>query len=56
MKKQNINNKLIFNKANISELNDVQMETIDGGTSVPCVAVSIASIKLSYDISKEIFN
>ena len=56
MKKQNINNKLSFHKSNITELNDVQMHSVDGGTTVPCVAVSIASIKLGYDISKDFFD
>ena len=33
MKKQNINNKLAFNKAAVIELNDAQMHNVDGGTS-----------------------
>lgn len=56
MKNQNNIHKLYFHKANVSELNDVQMNTVDGGTTVPCVAVSIASIKLGYDISKDFFD
>jgi hypothetical protein len=55
MKTQNLNNKLAFGKATVTELNDVELEGIDGGTSLPCIAISIASIKLSYDISKDLF-
>ncbi len=56
MKKQSQNSKLAFNKAVISELNDAQMENIDGGTTVPCVGVFVASVALSYNISKDVFN
>ena len=55
MKTQNANNKLNFTASTVTELTDSQMMNVDGATSVPCVAVSIASIKLSYDISKDIF-
>jgi lactobin A/cerein 7B family class IIb bacteriocin len=33
MKKQNANNKLVFNKAAVVELNDNQLQNINGGTS-----------------------
>jgi hypothetical protein len=32
MKKQNTNNKLAFNKAAVTELNENQMEGLNGGT------------------------
>lgn len=32
MKKQNTNNKLAFNKAAVSELNNIQLMEINGGT------------------------
>jgi hypothetical protein len=32
MKKQNANNKLAFNKAAVTELNDNQLKYIDGGS------------------------
>jgi bacteriocin-like protein len=33
MKKQNVNNKLIFNKAAVTELNDKELNDINGGTN-----------------------
>ncbi|MFC4815682.1 MULTISPECIES: class I lanthipeptide [unclassified Flavobacterium] len=33
MKKQNVNSKLAFNKASVTELNEVQMYDVNGGTS-----------------------
>jgi hypothetical protein len=56
MKTQNINNKLAFGKATVTELNDAQLESIDGGTSLPCAGVLVASIALSYHISKDLFD
>ncbi|WP_427871648.1 class I lanthipeptide [Flavobacterium sp. MMS24-S5] len=48
MKKQNANNKLAFNKASVIELNDSQMQSVEGGTvtvsSYYCVAAISASI------------
>lgn len=34
MKKQNVNNKLAFNKAVVTELNEKQLVKINGGTSI----------------------
>lgn len=36
MKKQNVKNKLAFNKATVNELNDGQMVNVNGGSSIPC--------------------
>ena len=42
MKKQNVNNKLAFNKAAVAELNDFQMGDVNGGVT-PVVPLLIAS-------------
>ncbi|WP_300489382.1 class I lanthipeptide [Flavobacterium sp.] len=55
MKTQNANNKLAFNASTVTELTDTQMMTVDGATTVPCVAVGVASIALSYNITKDVF-
>ncbi|UUC46185.1 class I lanthipeptide [Flavobacterium cerinum] len=55
MKTQNANNKLAFNASTVTELTDSQMMNVDGATTVPCVGVAVASIALSYNISKAIF-
>ena len=34
MKKQNVNNKLAFNKAAVTELNDMALRTINGGAAI----------------------
>ncbi|MFB3385979.1 class I lanthipeptide [Flavobacterium sp. LAR06] len=34
MKKQNPHNKLVFNKAAVTELNENQLQEINGGTSI----------------------
>ena len=47
MKKQNGMNKLAFNKAAVTELNDSLLQDVNGGTSP---GVFIASIALSYKI------
>ena len=40
MKKQNVNNKLAFNKVDIVELNENQMTEVNGGfTSLPCLII-----------------
>ncbi|MCL9807409.1 class I lanthipeptide [Flavobacterium amniphilum] len=31
MKKQNVNNKLVFNKAAVTELNESSLKTVNGG-------------------------
>jgi hypothetical protein len=50
MKKQNVNNKLAFNKAAVAELNDNLLIEVNGGTSIVggetctgccCVSVTI---------------
>jgi lactobin A/cerein 7B family class IIb bacteriocin len=41
MKKQNPSNKLAFNKAAVTELNDNQMYDVDGGTTPVCIGVII---------------
>jgi hypothetical protein len=43
MKKQNVNNKLAFNKAAVTELNDDQLSTVNAGTGLSCaIAISIS--------------
>ena len=42
MKSQNINNKLAFGKATVSELNDNQMTEVNGGTTAFCVGVIVS--------------
>ncbi|WP_166921617.1 class I lanthipeptide [Flavobacterium poyangense] len=46
MKKQNPNNKLAFNKVAVVELNDNQMNDVDGGTTPVCTVV------ISYLVTK----
>ena len=43
MKKQNVNNKLAFNKAAVTELNDFQMIDVNGG--VTPVAIAWAAVE-----------
>lgn len=43
MKKQNLNNKLTFNKVAIAELNDDQLNDINGGTNEIIRAIVIAT-------------
>jgi lactobin A/cerein 7B family class IIb bacteriocin len=52
MKKQNVNNKLAFNKAVVAELNDSQLYDVNGGatpatiiaSSAPCAALASAVV------------
>ena len=39
MKKQNVNNKLAFNKVAVAELNDNQLHDVDGGSTPGCYLV-----------------
>jgi hypothetical protein len=41
MKKPNTNNKLAFGKATVTELNDAQLNEVNGGTSPGLVTLSI---------------
>lgn len=52
MKTKN-SNKLVFSKHVITELNDMQLNDINGGSSPTCsyVLVFLASVALSYDIT-----
>jgi hypothetical protein len=50
MKKQNTSNKLAFNKAVITELNDNLLQDINGGSSPACF---FASVGLSYMIVRD---
>jgi bacteriocin-like protein len=58
MKKQNVNNKLAFNKAAVTELNDNKLTQVNGGTlispSYVVLAIEIyeASVELGHAISK----
>lgn len=47
MKKQNLNNKLNFNKTAVTELNDAQMYDVDGGTSPACIWAAVESFALT---------
>jgi len=42
MKSQNKNNKLAFNKAAVTELNDNQLQDVNGGSSPLCIGVIIS--------------
>jgi lactobin A/cerein 7B family class IIb bacteriocin len=50
MKKQNLNNKLAFNKAAVVELNDNQLQNVNGGStpttvsSFYCVAAIVGAV------------
>ncbi|MET3017698.1 class I lanthipeptide [Flavobacterium hydatis] len=48
MKKQNVNNKLAFNKVAVIELNDNQMYDVDGGTTPLCV-ITIITITIAME-------
>jgi hypothetical protein len=39
MKKQNVNNKLAFNKAAVTELNDQKLVEVNGGSTVVCTII-----------------
>ncbi|MFB3385976.1 class I lanthipeptide [Flavobacterium sp. LAR06] len=54
MKKQNQNNKLLFNKSVITELNDDVLKDLNGGGG-DSAASFIASVALSYAITKDLF-
>jgi bacteriocin-like protein len=41
MKKQNVNNKLAFNKVAVTEINDNQLNQVNGGTFLPSVVYTI---------------
>jgi hypothetical protein len=41
MKSQSKNNKLAFNKAAVTELNDNQLQDVNGGSSPLCIGVII---------------
>ncbi|HKX85177.1 MAG TPA: class I lanthipeptide [Flavobacterium sp.] len=49
MKKQNVNNKLSFNKAAVTELNDSQLNDVNGG-----VTPFLYSVYISYMVTKDI--
>ena len=44
MKKQNVNNKLAFNKAAVAELNENSLNTINGGSSLNEVVDAINNV------------
>jgi hypothetical protein len=50
MKKQNINNKLVFNKAAVAELNHSELLYVNGGSSTGCVCDAVR------DVIKDITN
>ena len=56
MKKQNVNSKLAFNKVAIVELNDSQLQNINGGSDPAgvSIAVSVAVITIAYEVGVEI--
>lgn len=41
MKKQNVNNKLAFNKAAVAELNNDLLAEVKGGTTLFCLGVAV---------------
>ncbi|WP_456313921.1 class I lanthipeptide [Pseudomonas shirazensis] len=46
MKKQNPNNKLAFNKVAVTELNERQLQDVNGGTVVTSIVYSIIDLTL----------
>jgi hypothetical protein len=42
MKTKNVNNKLAFNKAAVTELNDAQLQDVNGGSSPLCIGIIIS--------------
>ena len=44
MKKQTMNNKLAFNKAAVTELNENALNAINGGSSTGCVCDAVAEV------------
>jgi len=46
MKKQNPNNKLAFNKVAVTELNETQLQDVNGGTVVTSIVYSIIDLTL----------
>ena len=46
MKKQNPNNKLTFNKVAVVELNNKQMQDVDGGSTPICITVVTITVTL----------
>jgi lactobin A/cerein 7B family class IIb bacteriocin len=53
MKKQNVNGKLAFNKATLVELNDEQLQQVEGGTA-PVVASAVASAVVSAAVASAV--
>jgi hypothetical protein len=57
MKTQNANNKLTFNKAAVTELNDNVLVDVNGGSSPACVWAAVEGFALSvglYMATKEL--
>jgi hypothetical protein len=46
MKKQNPNNKLAFNKVAVTELNERQLQDVNGGTVITSIVYSIIDLSL----------
>ena len=53
MKTQNVNNKLKFDKHSLTELNDSNINNIEGGSS-PTITVPIVSFSIIYSIIKTV--
>ena len=56
MKKQNATNKLAFNKASVTELNDNSLMTVNGGSSATvgiAISIIIVSIKVMEYIEQQ---
>lgn len=50
MKNKNENNRLVFNKLAVTELNDNQMYDVDGGTSPACIWAAVESFAATIGI------
>ncbi|WP_117610281.1 class I lanthipeptide [Flavobacterium sp. ABG] len=46
MKKQNPTNKLAFNKVAVAELNEKQLQEVNGGTHLPSVVYTMIMLTL----------
>lgn len=51
MKKQSLENRLVFNKASLVELNDSELNRVNGGSTPSCFAVSLG-MKWYYELTE----
>lgn len=44
MKKQNVNNKLVFGKKSVAELNSNEMQNVQGGSTPICIHQAVSQM------------